>query len=178
MIAEGPLSTGNGTLLMLFVCADRGLSSHQLPAASFILELERIRQALLQAQGVLHLRVRELDGDAVSSHSLGDHPLPLDAAGTRDARAVFLDGYLQAEEDCGVILVEYGDNAPAVDDGNPPIEHVGHVAGFAVDRPDACRGNLIGDGLLLLLGRKPLLSDLGPICAAVIIGRWPEMQCV
>ena len=92
-----------------------------------------------------------------------DHPLPLLAAGTRDSRSVFLDGHLQSEDDCGFILVEHGDNAPAVDDGDPAVEHVRHIAGLAVDRPDACRGDLFGKSLLLLLGRKPLLREVGPV---------------
>lgn len=154
----------------------RDFLSHELPAASFILALERICQALLQAEGVLHLLVRELDGDAVSRRSLGDHPLPLDAAGTRDARAVFLDGHSQSEEDGGFILVEHGRNAPAVDDRNPPIEHVGNIPSLAVDCPDACRGNLLGKDLSLLFGYKTLLRDVGPVGAAV--RRRPETQRV
>jgi hypothetical protein len=61
-----------------------------------------------------------LDGDAVLRRSLCDYPLPLHAAGTRDARSVLLDGHLQSEEDRRFILVENGDYASAVDDGTSP----------------------------------------------------------
>ena len=104
-----------------------------LPAASFLLALEGIRQTLLQAYGVLHFRVREFDGNSVSHRSFYDHPFPLHAAGTRDARSVFLDRYLQFKEDCGFILVEHGYEGSAVDDGNPAVQHVRHVARLAVD---------------------------------------------
>ena len=110
--------------------------------------------------------------------SLCDHPLPLHAAGTRDARSVFLDGHLQSEEDGGFILVEHGDDAPTVDDGNLPVQRVRNIAGLAVNFPDACRGDLIGERLLLLLGCKPLLREVGPVCAAVRIGRWANVQRV
>ena len=76
--------------------------------------------------------------------SLCDHPLPLHAAVTRDSRSEFLDGHLQSEEDGGFVLVEHGDDAPTVDDGNLPVECVGHIAGFAVDCPDAGRSDLVG----------------------------------
>jgi len=154
----------------------RGFFSHELPTASFILVSKRIRQALLQTQGVLHLRVRELDEDPVLRRSFRDHPLPLNGAGTRNTRSVFLDGHLQSKEDGRFILIEHGDNAPAIDDGNPTVEHVGHVAGFAVDRPEACRGNLLGKGLLVLFVYKPLLCEVGPVGVGVIIGRWTEMH--
>jgi len=124
MLAEGLLPRGDSTLPMLSVGANLGFFSHELPAASFPLALERIRQTLLQAQGVLHLRVRELDGDAVLYSGLYDHPLPLHSAGTRDARSIFLDGHLQSKEDRGFILVEHGHNASAVDDGDAPVENV------------------------------------------------------
>ncbi len=61
-----------------------------LPAASFLLALARIRQTLQKTHGVLHLRVRELDGDALLRRNLRDHPLPLYSASTRNARSVFL----------------------------------------------------------------------------------------
>ena len=55
-------------------CSSRALTggffSNGLPAASFLLALARIRQALEQAQGVLHLRVCELDGDPVLRRDL------------------------------------------------------------------------------------------------------------
>ena len=76
-----------------------------LPATSFLLALARIRHLLLQAQGVLHLRVRELDGYAVLRRDLCDHPLPLHGASTRDVRSIFLDGHLQSEEDGGFIQI-------------------------------------------------------------------------
>ena len=107
---------------------------------------------------MLHLRVSELDGDAVLRRNLCDHPLPLHGAVTRDSRSEFLDGHLQSEEDGGFILVKNGDDASAVDDGNLPVECVGHVAGLAVDCPDAGRGDLIGERLLLLLACKPLCA--------------------
>ena len=127
---------------------------------------------------MLHLRVRELDGDSLLRRDLCDHPLPLHAAVTRDSRSEFLDGHLQSEEDGGFILVKNGDDASAVDDGNLSVECVGHVAGFAVDFPDAGRGDLVGKGLLLLLGRKALLRKVGPVCAAVMIGRWADVHRV
>ena len=157
MLAEGLLPRGDSTLPMLSVGANLGFFSHELPAASFPLALERIRQTLLQAQGVLHLRVRELDGDAVLYSGLYDHPLPLHSAGTRDARSVFRDGHLQAEKDCGSILVEHGDDAPTVNDRNLAVQRVRNVAGLAVDRPDSCRCDLIGERLFLLLFCKSLL---------------------
>ena len=89
---------------------------------------------------------------------LCDHPLPLHSTSTRDVRSIFLDGHLQSEEDGGFILVKNGDDASAVDDGNLPVECVGHVAGLAVDCPDAGRGDLIGERLLLLLACKPLCA--------------------
>jgi hypothetical protein len=178
MIAEAPPQTGDGTLLMLSVGANQGFFSHELPAASFILALDRIRQAPQKVQGVLHLRVRELDRDAVLRRNLCDHPLPLHGASTRDARSVFVDGHLQSKEDRGFVLVEYGHEASAVNDGNSPIENVGHVASFAIYRPDARRSDLVGKGLLLLLVRKPLLLEVGPIGAAVVVGRRADMQCV
>ena len=149
-----------------------------LPAASFLLALARIRQALLQAQGVLHLRVRELGKDAVLDRTQCDHPLPLFGAGTCDPRSVFLYGHLQSKDDCGLVLVEYGHKAPAVDDGDPAVQHVRHVARLAVDRPDACRGDLVCKDLLFLLGCKPLLREVGPIGGAVVVGRWTDMQRV
>jgi len=138
--------------------------------------LARIRQTLKSVQGVLHLRVSELDGDAVLRRNLCDHPLPLHAAVTRDSRSEFLDGHLQSEEDGGSILVEDGDDASAVDDGNLPVECVGHVAGLAVDCPDAGRGDLVGKNLLLLFVCNPLLREPGPIGAGAILGRWSNMQ--
>jgi hypothetical protein len=178
MIAEGPLPTTMAHSSCSSWALTGGFFSNGLPAASFLLALARICQALLQAQGVLHLLVRKSDEDAVLRCNLCDHPLPLHAAITRDSRSEFLDGHLQSEKDGGFILVENGDNAPAVDDGDPFIEHVGHVAGFAVDCPDACRGNLICEGLLLLLACKLLLCEIGPVCAAVMIGRWTDVQRV
>jgi hypothetical protein len=74
--------------------------------------LARIRQTLKKVQGVLHFRVRELDGDAVLRRNLCDHPLPLHAAVTRDARSEFLDGHLQSEEDGGFILIKNSDDGP------------------------------------------------------------------
>jgi hypothetical protein len=46
MIAESPQTTGDGTLLMLFMGADRGFFDNELPAASFLLALAWIRQTL------------------------------------------------------------------------------------------------------------------------------------
>ena len=94
------------------------------------------------------------------------------------SRSEFLDGHLQSEEDGGFILVENGDDASAVDDGNLPVECVGHVAGLAVDCPDAGRGDLVGKSLLLLFVCKPLLREAGPIGAGAILGRWSNMQRV
>jgi hypothetical protein len=141
-------------------------------------ELERIRQELFLVEGALHLRVRELGEDAVPDRAPGNHPLPLFASSTCDPRSVFLDAHLEPKDDCRLILVEYGHKAPAVDDGDPAIQHVRHVARLAVDRPDACRSDLFGKGLFPLLGSKTLLCKFGPVGAAFIIGRRPEMQCV
>jgi len=107
---------------------------------------------------------------------LCDHPLPLHGAGTRDARSIFLDGHLQSEEDGGFILVEHSDDAPTVNDGNLPVHRVRNIAGLAVNLPDARSGDLIGEHLLLLLGRKPQLREVGPVCAAVRIGRQTNVQ--
>jgi hypothetical protein len=117
-----------------------------------------------------------LNGYAVLRRDLCDHPLPLYGAGTRDARSVFLYGHLQSEEDGGFILVEHGDDAPTINDGDLPIERVRNIAGLAVNCPDACRGDLIGEHLLLLLGCKPQLREVGPVCAAVRIGRRTNVQ--
>jgi len=149
-----------------------------LPAASFLLALARIRHLPLQAQSVLHLRVCELNGYAVLSCGFCDHPLPLNAAVTGDSRSVFLNGHLQSEEDGGFILVEHGDDAPTVDDGNLPVQRVRNIPGLAVNLPDACRGNLIRELLLLLLRGKPLLCEIGPVGVAVMIGRWTDVQRV
>jgi hypothetical protein len=119
-----------------------------------------------------------LDGDAVLRRSLCDHSLPLYGAGARDARSVFLYGHLQSKEDGGFILVEHGDDAPTVDDGNQPVQRVGNIAGLAVNLPDACRSYLMSERLLFLLGCKPQLREVGPICAAVRIGRWANVQPV
>jgi hypothetical protein len=53
-----------------------------------------------------------------------------------------------------------------------------NIAGLAVNFPDAGRGDLVGKGLLLLLGRKALLREVGPVCAAVMIGRWTDVHRV
>jgi len=140
--------------------------------------LARIRQTLKKVKGVLHLRVRELDGDSLLRRNLCDHPLPLHAAVTRDARSVFLDRHLQSKEDRNLFLVENGDDASAVDDGNLPVECVGHVAGLAVNFPDAGRVDLVGKSLLFLFVCKPLLREAGPIGARAILGRWSYMQRV
>jgi hypothetical protein len=150
--------------------------SNGLPAAFLRRALARIRQTLLQAQGALHLLVCELDGDAVLRRSSFYHPLPFQSAGTRDARSVFLNGHLQAKEDCCFILVEHSDNAPTVDHGNLSIEQIGHVAGLAINGPDAYRGDLVDKRLLYLLACKPLLCEVGPVGAAVRIGRWANVQ--
>ena len=134
-----------------------------LPATSFLLALARIRHLLLQAQGVLHLLIRELDGYAVLCSSFCDHPLPLHAAVTGDSRSVFLDGHLQSEEDGGFILVEHGDDAPTVNDRNLPIQCVRNIPGLAVNFPNAGRGYLVGKRLLFLLACKPLLCEVGPV---------------
>ena len=153
-----------------------GFFGNGLPAASFLPALARIHQALEQTQGVLHLRVSKLDGDAMLRRDLRDHPLPLHAAVTRDAQSVFLYGHLQSEENGGFILVENGDDASAVNDGNLPVQRVRNIAGLAVNCPDACRGDLVSKRLLLLLACKPLLCKVGPICAAVRIGRRTNVQ--
>ena len=127
---------------------------------------------------MLHLRVSEVDGDSVLRRNLCDHPLPLHAAVTRDSRSEFLDGHLQSEEDGGSILVEDGDDASAVDDGNLPVECVGHVAGLAANLPDAGRGDLVGKSLLFLFVCKPLLREAGPIGARAILWRGSNMQRV
>jgi hypothetical protein len=149
-----------------------------LPAAYFLLALTRFCQAQVQAQGELHLIVSESDGDPVLRRDLCDHPLPLHGAGTRNAWSEFLNGHLQSKDNCCFILVEHSDNAPTVDDRDPPIQRVRNIASFAINFPDAGRGDLIGECLLLLLGYKALLRNLGPICAAVRIGRWADVQAV
>ena len=108
----------------------------------------------------------------------GNHPLPLFASSTCDPRSVFLDGHLQPEDNCRLVLIEYGHKAPAVDDGDPPVQHVRHVAGLPVDRPDSCRGDLFGKILFPLLSRKPLLRKVCPVGFLIVLWRRPDMQCV
>jgi hypothetical protein len=141
MIAEGPLPT----TMAHRSCSSRALTggffSNGLPAASFLLALAWICQALKKTQGVLHLRVSELDRDALLRRNLRDHPLPLHAAVTRDARSVFLDGHLQSEEDGGFILVENGDDASAsmtdsiplsVYETSPVLRLIVHIRAVAI----------------------------------------------
>src|ERR1035437_8097301 len=97
MIAEGPLPATMAHRSCTSWALTGGFFSKGLPATSFLLALARIRHLLLQAQGVLHLLVGELDGYAVLRRNLCDHPLPLHGASTRDVRSIFLDGHLQAE---------------------------------------------------------------------------------
>ena len=127
---------------------------------------------------MLHLRVRELDGASVLCGNLCDHPLPLVGAGTGNSRSIFLDGHLQPERECRFILVENGHNAPAVDHRNLSIEHVRNVDGLAVNCPDARRGNLLGRGLLFLLGYNPWLREVFPAGILIVLGRRLDMQCV
>lgn len=47
LVEEDLLPTRNGTLLVLSVGADRGSFNNELPATSFLLALQRIRQAFL-----------------------------------------------------------------------------------------------------------------------------------
>lgn len=61
MIAEAPQTTGDGTLLMLFMGTNRGFFNNELPAASVLLALARTRQTLEKAKGVLNLLVGELN---------------------------------------------------------------------------------------------------------------------
>jgi len=114
----------------------------------------------------------------VLRRNLCDHSLPLHAAVTRDSRSEFLDGHLQSEEDGGFILVKNGDDASAVDDGNLPVECVGHVAGLAVDCPDAGRGDSGSQEFVVSFVCKPLLREAGPIGAGAILWRWSNMQRV
>src|ERR1039458_2495966 len=76
------------------------------------------------------------------------------------------------------MLVEHSDDAPTVNDGNLPVQRVRNIAGLAVNLPDACRGDLVGKGLLFMLACKPLLCEIGPVCAAVRIGRWADVHRV
>ena len=142
------------------------------------LELDRIREELLMVEGVLHLRVRELDENAVLNRTHGDHPLPLIGAGTGNSRSVFLNGHLQPEDNCRLVLVEYGHKASAVDDRDLSIEYVRHIARLPVDRPDACRGDLAGKILFPLLSREPLLRKVCPVGFLIVLGRRPDMQCI
>jgi hypothetical protein len=120
---------------------------------SLCLKLERIRFARMLVDSRLHLRVRELGEDAVLNRSRCDHPLPLLGSGTRDSRSVFVDGRLQPKDNGRFVLAENRHEAPAVDDGDPAVQHVRHVAGFPVDRPDSCCGDLFSKILFLLLSR-------------------------
>jgi len=61
MIAEGPLPTTMAHRSCSSWALTGGFFSNGLPAASFLLALARVGQALQKAQSVLHLRVRELD---------------------------------------------------------------------------------------------------------------------
>jgi hypothetical protein len=88
------------------------------------LDLEWIRDKLVLAEGVPHLRVGEFNEDAVLNRGFDHLPLPIVAARAGDARSVFLDGHLQTKDDCGLILVEHGHAPPAVDDGQLPIQRV------------------------------------------------------
>jgi hypothetical protein len=85
------------------------------------LDLEWIRDKLVLAEGVPHLRVGEFNEDAVLDRGFDHLPLPIVAARARDARSVFLDGHLQTKDDCGLILVEHGHAPPTVDDGKLPL---------------------------------------------------------
>jgi hypothetical protein len=176
MIAEGSLPTTMAHHSCSLWTLMGGFFGNRLPAASFLLAMARISHLSLQAQSVLHLFVGELDGDTVLRRNFCDHPLPFDGAGTRNARSVFLNGHLQAKEDCSFSLVEHGDDAPTVDDGNLPVQRVRNISGLAVNFPDACRGNLIGELLLLLLRGKPLLCEIGPVGVAVRIARRADVQ--
>ena len=140
MIVEGPLPT----TMAHRSCSSWALTScfvsNGLPSPSSLLAFARVRQTLKNVLGVLHLRISELDGDAVLRRSFCDHPFPLYGASTRDVRSIFLDGHLQSEEDGGFILVEHGDDAPTFDDENLPVERVRNIprrAGLLSSSTDA-----------------------------------------
>ena len=127
------------------------------------LDLERIRHELVLVQGVSHLRVGELNEDAVLDGHFDHLPLPIVASRAGDARSVFLDGHLQAKDDCGLVLIEHGHAPPTVDDGQLPIERVRDIPSGPVDRPYPGCGNLSSEILRPLLSGEPLLDEFGPI---------------
>ena len=123
------------------------------------LDLEWICDELVLVQGVPHLRVGEFNEDAVLDGHFDHLPLPIVASRAGDARSVFLDGHLQAKDDCGLILIEHGHAPPAVDDGQLSIERVRDIPSGPVDRPYPGCGNLSGEILRPLLSSKPLLHE-------------------
>jgi hypothetical protein len=125
-------------------------------------KLERIRQELFLVEGALHLRVRELGKDAVLDRTHGDYPLPVFASSACNPRSVFLDGHLQPKDDSRLVLVEYGHKASAVDDGDPAVQHVRHITGLPVDRPDSRRRDLLGKILFPLVSRKAVVVQSLP----------------
>jgi hypothetical protein len=132
-----------------------------MEASSF--DLERVRHESVLVQGVSHFRVGKLDKDAVLDGHFDHLPLPNIAARAGDARAVFLDGHLQAKDNCGLVQVEHRHAPPTVDDGQLAVESVRDIPPAPADRPYSCRGNLLGEIFRLLLSRKTLLDKFGPI---------------
>ena len=65
----------------------------------------------------------------------------------------YLDGHFQSEDYGRFVLAEYRHKAAAVDHRDPSIEHIRHVAGSPVDRPDTGR-DLYGKILFPPLNRK------------------------
>jgi hypothetical protein len=123
------------------------------------LNLERVRDELVLVQGVSHLRVGKLSEDAVLDRHFDHLPLPIVTARAGDTRSVFLDGHLQAKDDCGLVLVEHGNAPPTVDDGQLPIERVRDIPSAPVDRPYSGCGNLSSEILRSLLSGKALLDE-------------------
>ena len=127
------------------------------------LDLEWIRDKLVLAEGVPHLRVGEFNEDAILDGDFDHLPLPIVASRAGDARSVFLDGHLQPKDDCGLVLIEHGHAPPAVDDGQLPIERVRDIPSDPVDRPYPGCGNLSCEVLRPLLSSEPLFDEFGPI---------------
>ena len=123
------------------------------------LNLERIRHELVLVQRVSHLRVGELNEDAVLDGHFDHLPFPIVASSAGDARSVLLDSHLQAKGDCGLVLVEHCHAPSTVDDRQLPIERVRDIPGGPVNRPYPSCGNLFCEILRPLLRGKPLFRE-------------------
>ena len=123
------------------------------------LNLERIRHELVLVQRVPHLWVGEFNENAVLDGHFDSLLFPIVASRARDTRSVFLDGHLQAKDDCGLVLIEHGYAPSAVDDGQLAIERVRDIPSGPVNRPYPGCGNLSSEILRSLLSGQTLLDE-------------------